>query len=153
MEHSEDVILTNMCMVYDGTKVLVEEKRLKDSEGRSRGITFPGGHVEDHEPIVDSVIREIYEETGLTIEKPRLCGIKDWMEEDGRRYIVFLFKTDRFSGELKSSDEGKVFWTQLDALPQMPTIWHMDHMLRIFDKEEFAELFLDTEQDWKPILK
>ena len=109
--------------------------------------------MEDHEPIVDSVIREIYEETGLTIEKPRLCGIKDWMEEDGRRYIVFLFKTDRFSGELKSSDEGKVFWTQLDALPQMPTIWHMDHMLRIFDKEEFAELFLDTEQDWKPILK
>ena len=51
------------------------------------------------------------------------------------------------------ADEGKVFWTQLDALPQMPTIWHMDHMLRILDKEEFAELFLDTEQDWKPILK
>ena len=102
MEHSEDVILTNMCMVYDGTKVLVEEKRLKDGEGRSRGITFPGGHVEDHEPIVDSVIREIYEETGLTIENPRLCGIKDWVREDGRRYIVFLFKTDRFSGELKS---------------------------------------------------
>lgn len=79
MEHSEDVILTNMCMVYDGNKVLVQEKILRGDrkKDRSKGIIFPGGHVERHEPIVDSVIREIYEETGLTIENPRLCGIKD----------------------------------------------------------------------------
>lgn len=155
MERSEDVILTNMCMVYDGTKVLVEEKILRNSaEGEpSRGIVFPGGHVERHEPIVDSVIREIHEETNLTIENPRLCGIKDWVEEDGRRYIVFLFKTDRFSGELKSSEEGRVFWTELDSLLELPVIWHMDRMLRIFDKEEFAELFLDVADDWRPILK
>lgn len=155
MERSEDVILTNMCMVYDGTKVLVQEKILKEDmeEGHSRGIVFPGGHVERHEPIVDSVIREIYEETNLTIENPRLCGVKDWVEEDGRRYVVFLFKTDRFSGELKSSDEGKVFWTELEDLPNLPVIWHMDRMLRIFDKEEFAELFLEVEHDWRPVLK
>lgn len=152
MERSEDVILTNMCMVYSGSRVLVEEKILKDGEERSRGIVFPGGHVERHEPIVDSMIREIYEETNLTIENPRLCGVKDWIEEDGRRYIVFLFKTDKFTGELKSSDEGKVFWTELDTLLDLPVIWHMDSMLRIFAKEEFAELFLEGE-NWKPILK
>ena len=77
--------------------------------------------------------------------------------DNGSMFAELCDHMERFyeerNGELKSSDEGKVFWTQLDALPQMPTIWHMDHMLRIFDKEEFAELFLDTEQDWKPILK
>ena len=75
------------------------------------------------------------------------------MEEDGRRYVVFLFKTDRFSGELKSSDEGQVFWTDIDTILELPVIWHMDSMLRIFDKEEFAELFLEVENGWKPVLK
>ena len=149
MERSENVILTNMCMVCECRKVLVEEKIFEDG----KGIVFPGGHVEMHEPLVDSVIREIYEETNLTIESPRLCGVKDWVEEDGRRYVVFLFKTDRFSGELKSSDEGQVFWTDIDTILELPVIWHMDRMLRIFDKEEFAELFLEVENGWKPVLK
>ena len=104
MERTEQVILTNLCMIYSGSKVLVEEKVGKGADG----IIFPGGHVEAHEPIVDAVIREMKEETGLTISDPRLCGVKEWINEDGSRYIVFLFKTDRFSGELASSDEGRV---------------------------------------------
>ena len=149
MERKEKVILTNMCMIYEGTKVLVEEKVGKDY----KGIIFPGGHVEENEPIVDSVIREMKEETGLTIEKPVLCGVKDWIIEDGSRYIVFLFKTDRFSGELRSSSEGEVFWVQRDEILSLPWIWHMDSLTRIFCTGEFAELFLDSSDDWKPNLK
>ena len=99
MERTERVILTNMCMIRSGTKVLVEEKITPEG----KGIIFPGGHVEEHEPVVDSVIREMQEETGLTIEKPELCGIKEWINEDGSRYVVFLFRTDRFTGEVTSS--------------------------------------------------
>ena len=77
MDRPERVILTNMCMICKGTKVLVENKNWKEVQG----IIFPGGHVEEHEPIVDSVIREIKEETGLTIEHPVLCGIKEWINE------------------------------------------------------------------------
>ena len=55
MERSEDVILTNMCMVYDGNKVLVQEKILRGDrkKNRSKGIIFPGGHVDMHYQIVD----------------------------------------------------------------------------------------------------
>ncbi len=108
MERTEQVILTNMCMVRNGTKVLVEEKVSQWADG----IIFPGGHIEEHEPVVDSVIREIREETGLTIENPKLCGVKDWINEDGSRYVVFLFTADKFTGELASSDEGRVFWME-----------------------------------------
>ena len=61
--------LTNMCMIMDGTKVLVQDRSANDWNG----IAFPGGHVEPGESIAESVIREIREETGLTIEKPKLC--------------------------------------------------------------------------------
>ena len=149
MEHMEKVILTNLCMIRDGSKVLVEEKVGKGADG----IIFPGGHVEDREPVVDSVIREMKEETGLTIEKPRLCGIKEWINEDSSRYMVFLFTADRFSGELVSSAEGRVFWLEQDEVLKSNWIWHMDGLMRIMADGEFSELYLDAANDWKPILK
>ena len=108
MARTETVTLTNMCMIYDGERVLVQDRRDEDWGG----ITFPGGHVEKGESFTDAVIRDIYEETGLSITAPQLCGIKDW-QEDGSRYIVLFYKTDRFSGDLQSSEEGEVFWVDL----------------------------------------
>ena len=67
MDRSEKAIFTNMCMVYDDNgNVLVQNR--KDKEWG--GITFPGGHVEKKESFTDSVIREVYEETGLKIKTP-----------------------------------------------------------------------------------
>ena len=58
METACKVVLENMCMIQDGEVVLVEEKIL---EGGKTGIIFPGGHLEEGEGIVDSVVREIRE--------------------------------------------------------------------------------------------
>ena len=109
--------------------------------------------MEEHEPIVDAVIREMKEETGLTIEHPQLCGVKDWINEDGSRYVVFLFRADQFSGELTSSEEGRVFWLEKDKVLKTKWIWHMDGLMRIMADGEFTELYLDAANDWKPVLK
>ena len=68
MSRTETVTLTNMCMIYDGDKVLVQQKVDDDYSG----ITFPGGHVEKGESFTDAIIREVFEETGLTISSPCL---------------------------------------------------------------------------------
>ena len=149
MERAERVILTNLCMIVNGTKILVQDKVGKGADG----IILPGGHVEEHEPIVDSVIREMKEETGLDIESPRLCGVKEWINEDGSRYVVFLFRTDRFSGELASSDEGRVFWMEKEDVLKSKWIWHMDCLMKILADGEFTELYLDPDNDWNPVLK
>ena len=64
----EKVIFMNMCMVYDKEGNVVA----LDKVGKNySGTTFPGGHVEPGETFRESVIREIYEETGLTISKSK----------------------------------------------------------------------------------
>ena len=80
-----------LCMLSDGNgNVLVQDR----NDPGWPGVCFPGGHVEEHEPIVDAVFREMKEETGLTIKHPQLCGVKEWINEDGSRYVVFLFRAD-----------------------------------------------------------
>ena len=106
MAEAKPVVLTNMCMIRDGEKVLVQIRNDK----RWGGAVFPGGHIEDGESITDSVIREVFEETGLTVLSHMLCGVKNFYNGDGDRYIVFLFKADKFTGTLRSSSEGEVFW-------------------------------------------
>lgn len=146
MSRQIPVTLTNMCMVYDGDKVLVQDRVDPDWPG----ITFPGGHVESGESFCASVIREVFEETGLTIENPRLCGVKEWENKDGSRYIVLFYKTNQFSGQLKSSEEGKVFWSTVESLSSLKLSLDFQQHLELFFNEELSEAFYEnTSLSWK----
>ena len=138
MSRSESAIFTNMCMICDGQgNVLVQDRRNPDWPG----VTFPGGHVEPGEAFTDSVVREVFEETGLTIENPTLCGLKQFKTLKGERYVVFLYRADRFHGELKSSDEGEVFWIPREKLPEYPLVPDFPDMVRVFEEDGLNELF------------
>lgn len=142
--------LTNLCMIYQENQVLVQNKMDSDWNG----ITFPGGHVEKNESFVDAVIREVYEETGLIIQAPQLCGIKDWTEPGGSRYMVLLYKTNQFKGELRSSEEGEVFWVPLDKLPTMDLAFDMADLLKVFGDDHLSEFYYHLENgEWVSQLK
>ena len=147
MARMEEVELTNMCMVCDGKGyVLVQNKK---GDRTWHGWNFPGGHVEQGEFVTPSVLREIREETGLTIENPKLCGIKEFQkEQDGKRFIVFLYVASRFSGELRSSDEGDVFWYPLSELKRSKELADgFSEMLPVFTSDEISEVFYTNNWD------
>ena len=147
MARMEEVELTNMCMVCDGKgNVLVQNKK---GDRTWHGWNFPGGHVEQGEFVTPSVLREIREKTGLTIENPKLCGIKEFQkEQDGKRFIVFLCVASRFFGELRSSDEGDVFWYPLSELKRSKELADgFSEMLPVFTSDEISEVFYTKNWD------
>ena len=146
MSEKQKVILTNMCMVYDDEgRILVQDRLAKDWPG----ICFPGGHVDKGESFVESVIREVKEETGLDIECPQICGIKSWHVKPGVRYVVLFYRTNRFSGELRSSEEGKVFWIKADELKKYKLSSDFDEMYEIFTNDDLQEMIWRIENgEW-----
>lgn len=134
------VELTNMVMVEDkeSGKVLVQE-RIKSW----RGVSFPGGHIETGESFVDSAVREIKEETGLDIRNLKLCGTVHWAHRTNHnRYIVFLYKTNDYSGRLvDSTEEGRVFWVKPEELNNLNLSPNFAKYVPMFLSDEFSEAY------------
>ena len=143
MKRITKTILTNMCMVCDGENILVEDK----VNSSYTGVTFPGGHIESGESLAEAMVREVFEETGLTIKNPRLCGMYDWVYEDGIRYLVFIYKATEFDGELKSSEEGSVRWIKNEEFLKEKLADGMDKVFEIIEGGEYTECYYDMEDD------
>lgn len=145
MNHPAEI--TNMVMIENPEtgEVLVQHRLLYWT-----GISFPGGHVEDGESFVDSAVREVQEETGLLVKNLHLCGVIHWFHTDKKeRYMVLLYKTTDFSGQLlPGTEEGEVFWVSKEKLPEMDLSPHFDSYLKVFLNEEKNEAFANwNEQD------
>lgn len=146
---TEQVELTVLCLIHQDDRYLLQD-RVKENW---KGCTLPGGHIEPGESIVDAVVREMKEETGLTIQSPRLCGVKQFPIEGGR-YLVFLFETDRFEGELSDSEEGKMRWVKTSELPQENLVADFDDLIDVMLSDRLTEFQLIVEKDtWIPVKK
>lgn len=134
MARTEKVELTTLCMIRRGDQILLQNRVKKDW----CGYALPGGHVEPGESIVDAVIREMKEETGLTIQTPQLCGIKQF-PIDGGRYLVFLFRADHFEGQLLSSDEGRMEWVDRRGVEKLNTVADLEELLTVMERHDLTE--------------
>jgi 8-oxo-dGTP diphosphatase len=142
----ELVEFTNMCAILNkNTNQVVVQERIKSW----KGIAFPGGHVEFGEGIITSTIREIKEETGLDISNLKLCGIKDCYDFDKeKRYIVFLLYTSDFTGKLLSeTDEGKVYWQDIQTLRKLKLSPDFEEMIDIMLENKYSEFFYEKESN------
>lgn len=154
MSRATSTILTNLCLIEDTlTNKVVLQYRSPERYKKWSGYAFPGGHIEEGESLAESVIREVYEETGLTIADPKLVAVKDWSLDEGGRYIVFCYKATKFSGQLRSSEEGEVSWVEKDQLEQLDLSYDMLPLLEVMEDPDLSEFYYRkrTDDDWEKL--
>mgnify|MGYP000984204218 FL=1 len=151
MSRTTPTILCNLCMVEDLENGKVVLQYRSPEKNNWSGYAFPGGHIEEGESLVESVIREIKEETGLTISNPQLAAVKNWQLEDGTRYIVFCYKATEYTGQLRSSEEGEVSWVEKDQLEKLDLSYDMLPLLEVMEDPDLSEFYYRkrTDDDWE----
>lgn len=98
--HDEIILTFAGCVVYNSTNQILLQKR-----GDSGLWGFPGGAIELHESAEEAAVREVLEETGLTVKINNLLGIYSkyltvFPNGDKAQTIVIMFKSHSYSGEL-----------------------------------------------------
>lgn len=148
MGRTENAEFTVLCLIEDGSRILLQDRVKPDW----KGYTLPGGHVENGESFVDAVIREMKEETGLDIYEPKLVGVKQFPIEGGR-YIVMLYKATKFSGEVISSDEGRMEWVEYSRLSEINTVDDFEELLEVMNSDKLSEFrYIIEDGEWKALI-
>ncbi len=149
MSRTENVELTVLCLLHKDNAYLLQDRIKKDWHG----YTLPGGHIELGESIVDAVVREMREETGLTILNPHLCGVKQFPIENGR-YLVFLFEATEYEGELASSEEGAMHWVPIENVKNVNLVKDFEDLVQVMLDENLSEFqYVIKDGKWEIVKK
>jgi 8-oxo-dGTP diphosphatase len=86
-----------------------------------------GGHFEADESPDECLLREVREETGLTLASWRFRGVVTFVSDTWETEYMYLFTADRFLGELTDCDEGILEWVEKERVPDLP-LWEGDRI-------------------------
>jgi 8-oxo-dGTP diphosphatase len=100
-------------------------------EGKWNGL---GGKFEPGETPEECVLREVFEESGLSIRSPKLCGLLMFPAFKGHDWYVFVFTANEFTGDLIDSPEGKLEWIPDEQILDL-NLWESDHIFMPWIRE------------------
>ncbi len=129
------MINTTLCyIVQDGKYLMLHRIKKKNDINHDKWIGV-GGKFEDKESPEECLIREVKEETGLTLTSYRYRGVVTFVSDVWETEYMHLFTADGFTGELSRCDEGVLEWVDDDKVADLPT-WEGDRIfLRLLDED------------------
>jgi len=143
-----DMRNTTLCHIeQDGKYLMLHRIKKSIDENKDKWIGI-GGKFEAGESPEDCLLREVKEETGLTLHSWQYRGIVTFVSDEWGTEYMHLFCSKDFSGQIKKCDEGELEWIDKQALLELP-IWEGDKIfLRLLDTDEpFFSLKLCYEGD------
>ena len=138
--------ITTLCYIEQDGKYLMLHRTKKKQDINGGKWIGVGGHLEEGESPEDCLVREVWEETGLTIENPEFRGLYHW-HKDGVHHVITLYRAYTFCGELESSEEGRVHWISLEELKTKKLASGMEYVLEMMESETIKECYVRREAD------
>ena len=118
---------TTLCYIHHEGKTLLLHRVKKENDLNKDKWIGVGGGFEDKESPEDCLIREVYEETGLTLTRYAYRGIVTFVSDLWETEYMHLFTADGFTGTIKECDEGHLEWVDDGVVPTLPT-WAGDRI-------------------------
>ena len=128
--------LTTLCYIEKDNSYLMLHRiyNKKDDENHDKWIGV-GGHFEHGESPEDCLVREVREETGLTLHSFRFRGIVTFVSDGNPAEYMCLYTSDDFSGNLSACNEGRLEWVLKENIDKL-TLWQGDKIFLRLLKEE-----------------
>lgn len=142
----EQMKLTTLCYIEKDDKYLMLHRiKKKNDENQDKWIGV-GGKFEPGETPEECLLREVREETGLTLLSFRFRGIVTFVSDEWGTEYMHLFTADEYTGEMIECDEGELVWIPKDEIETLK-IWEGDKVfLRLLrEKQNFFSLKLRYE--------
>ena len=141
--------LTTLCYIEKDGQYLMLHRVLKKQDINKDKWIGVGGHFEENESPEECLLREVKEETGLTLTSYRFRGIITFMSDSWQTEYMCLYTADKFDGEIGKCDEGELVWVSKKELCNL-TLWEGDKIfLELLSKEvPFFSLKLRYEGDF-----
>ncbi|MBO4346481.1 MAG: 8-oxo-dGTP diphosphatase [Lachnospiraceae bacterium] len=135
--------LTTLCYLIKDGKYLMMHRVKKENDVNKDKYIGVGGHFEYGESPDECLVREVKEETGLTLLDYKARGIVTFVYGEEVVEYMHLFTSDKFEGELTECDEGELVWIPIKDVFNLP-IWEGDKLFfkRLEEREEFFSLKL-----------
>ena len=128
---------TTLCYLErDGCYLMLHRIKKENDLNRDKWIGI-GGKFEEGESPENCLLREVREETGLTLGSWRYCGIVTFVSDAWGTEYMHLFHSEDFHGSLRECDEGSLEWIEKSALASLPELWEGDRIfLRMMENNE-----------------
>ena len=141
--------ITTLCYIeQDGKYLMLHRTKKKHDINENKWIGV-GGHAEGTEGPEECLLREVKEETGLTLTSYRFRALITFVSDKQEPEMMCLFTADAFTGKLITCDEGELVWVDKREVPKLPT-WEGDAIFLerlLADEERFFTLRLVYESD------
>ena len=139
---------TTLCYIEKDDQYLMllrNKKQQDENKGKWIGV---GGHFEEGESPQECVLREVYEETGLTLTEYKFRGIVTFVSDEWGTEYMHLFTATGFTGELKECNEGTLKWIPKSEILDL-NLWEGDRafLKLLFEETEFFSMKLTYKGD------
>ena len=147
-----DLLQTTLCYLEkDGTYLMLHRVKKKNDVNHDKWVGV-GGKFEPGEDALTCALREVREETGLTMHTPVYRGIVDFYCDPWPAERMHLYTCTDFSGVMTDCDEGCLEWVDKAAVQDLP-IWQGDKIFFRLLAEDAPFFHLELTYDGDVLVK